>query len=249
MAIFQQHGGQEAITPLLSPYVAHHQAIPATVRLMTYSGTVVTLPYDLRVPLVKHLTLAGRTRLRSYSVGRVYSEKKLFNSHPRQGYECGFDIITPAPSLMADSELISIAYCITNEIAIAHKNVSFRLNHTSLLQACLLYCNVPVDKYDTLLATVQDLIDGKLSRFQVNSTLTGILQNSRQTPSQLLEVMMSQIQLGVSRISTHGGTIKSLLKNRNPTIASLASKGLTELEKVAECALHMGVKVGGKKCS
>lgn len=142
---------------------------------------------------------------------------------------------------MADSELLSIAYSITNAISIAHKNVSFRLNHTSLLQAILIYFSVPPDKYDILLATVQDLIEGKLSRFTVNSTLAGIMQNARS--SQLLEVMTKPIPVGVSKMTTHSSTIKTLLKNGNTEIATLASKGVAELEKVAECALHMDVKV------
>lgn len=67
------------------------------VRLMTHSGSVVTLPHDLHVPFAKHIALNGINLLRRYSVGRVYREKKLFNFHPKQSYECAFDIITPNP--------------------------------------------------------------------------------------------------------------------------------------------------------
>lgn len=63
---------------------------------MTHSGSVVTLPHDLRIPFIKHVALSGVNLIRRYSVGRVYREKKCFNFHPKQLYECAFDIITPA---------------------------------------------------------------------------------------------------------------------------------------------------------
>ena len=83
------------VTPLLSPYVRTTKN--NAVRLMTHSGSVVVLPHDLRVPFIKHVALTGINVMRRYSVGRVYREKKAFNFHPRQLYECAFDIITPTP--------------------------------------------------------------------------------------------------------------------------------------------------------
>lgn len=83
----------EVVTPLLSPYVKSTKT--TAVRLMTHSGSVIVLPHDLRVPFIKHIALNGINLLRRYSVGRVYREKKVFNFHPKQLYECAFDIITP----------------------------------------------------------------------------------------------------------------------------------------------------------
>lgn len=65
---------------------------------MTHSGSVVVLPHDLRIPFIKHVAVSGVNLLRRYSVGRVYREKKVFNFHPKQLYECAFDIITPTQS-------------------------------------------------------------------------------------------------------------------------------------------------------
>lgn len=66
---------------------------------MTHSGSVVVLPHDLRVPFIKYVALTGTNVMRRYSVGRVYREKKIFNFHPKQLYECAFDIITPSSSM------------------------------------------------------------------------------------------------------------------------------------------------------
>lgn len=83
------------VTPLLSPVT--HVLDSSAVRLMTHSGSVVMLPHDLRKPFIKHVALNGKDRVRRYSVGRVYREKKVFNFHPKQLYECAFDIVTPTP--------------------------------------------------------------------------------------------------------------------------------------------------------
>lgn len=87
----------EVVTPLLSPLVKKSSIHGSSVRLMTHSGSVVILPHDLRIPFAKHVALNGINMIRRYSVGRVYREKKVFNFHPKQLYECAFDIVTPNP--------------------------------------------------------------------------------------------------------------------------------------------------------
>lgn len=96
ISLFRMHGAIEVVTPLLSPYVKTSKA--NAVRLMTHSGSVVVLPHDLRAPFIKYVAMSGINLMRRFSVGRVYREKKVFNFHPKQLYECAFDIITPSTS-------------------------------------------------------------------------------------------------------------------------------------------------------
>lgn len=92
VSLFEKHGATEVVTPLLSPHVKSTK--PTAVRLMTHSGNVVVLPYDLRVPFIKYIASHPIKTMRRYSIGRVYREKKVFNFHPKQLYECAFDIIS-----------------------------------------------------------------------------------------------------------------------------------------------------------
>lgn len=89
------------------------------VKLMTHFGSIVCLPHDLRylygtnfiikcssyfacfrVPFARYVAWNGITLLRRYSVERVYREKKVFGFHPRELYECAFDIITPTTGMI-----------------------------------------------------------------------------------------------------------------------------------------------------
>lgn len=91
------------ITPLLSPFVTNNHT--AAERLMNQSGGVVTLPYDLRTPFAKFVvyTGIGRNLLRRYAINRVYRESKF--DHPKEFYECAFDIITPDPGKISSKNM------------------------------------------------------------------------------------------------------------------------------------------------
>lgn len=230
---------------------------------MTHSGSVVILPHDLRIPFAKHIALNGINMIRRYSVGRVYREKKVFNFHPKQLYECAFDIVTPnrgnllnsqhqqshnfwnslPGNLLVDAELISIAFEITHEIpALKQKNISFRINHTSLLRAILLFCNVPVDKYGYLFTAISDFVDGKISKFQLHSTATGIMQASKYSAVQLIDLLLVDAPLSGSRGSFSGSALRALINGRGEA-ASLAKGAIRELESVISLAQGMGVQV------
>lgn len=245
ISLFRKHGAVEVVTPLLSPFVKQsHMTHNNSVKLMTHSGSIILLPYDLRIPFVKHIALNGINMIRRYSVGRVYREKKVFNFHPKQLYECAFDIITPNPGyLLVDAELISIAYEITNEIpALKQKNITFRLNHTSLLRAILMNCMVPVDKYHLLFAAVLDHIDGKTSKFQLLSSVTTIMQTSKFSATSLIDLLLTEFPLGGPRGSINGSSLRALIKGRGEA-ASLAKGAIREMETVVSLVQGMGVSV------
>lgn len=244
VSLFCKHGAIEVVTPLLSPLVKKSSSYGSIVRLMTHSGSVVTLPHDLRIPFAKHVALNGINMIRRYSVGRVYREKKVFNFHPKQLYECAFDIVTPGRgNLLVDAEIISIAWEITNEIpALKQKNISFRINHTSLLRAILLYCNVPVDKYSCLFTAIGNFVDGKISKFQLHSTATAIMQTSKYSGVQLIDLLLVDTPLSGSRGSFSGSALRALINGRGEA-ASMAKSAIRELECVISLAQGMGVQV------
>lgn len=210
---------------------------------MTHSGSVVELPHDLRIPFIKTMALSPMDRLRRFSVGRVYREKKVFYFHPKEQYECVFDIITPHRGcLIVDAECIAMAAEIVNEFkALKAKSISFRLNHTSLLHSILLYCNVPVAKYEDVFAAVSDQIEGRGTKFHLQSTLASILP-TRSSVTQLMDLLLVEYLLGGNRASVSGSPLRTLLKSHGE-VAALAKTALKELETVVSMAQIMGVTV------
>ncbi|XP_055535172.1 eIF-2-alpha kinase GCN2 [Wyeomyia smithii] len=239
--LFRKHGAIEVVTPLLTPYT-RSTARNNSVKLLTHSGSIVSLPDDLRIPFMRHVALNGIKFIRRYSIGRVYREKKVFNFHPKQVYECAFDIITPnRGNLIVDAELIFIANDIMRELNMLdqQRNVFFRINHISLLRSILLYCNVPKDKYKELFEIILEFLDGKISKFQlvasVNSQITqlGVKIN---TPY-LCDAL--QIELPLQQVS--GTILKTLIRGKGEA-AMLAKVAIRELETVVSLAQGMGVQ-------
>ncbi|XP_062562568.1 eIF-2-alpha kinase GCN2 [Armigeres subalbatus] len=240
--LFRKHGAIEVVTPLLTPYTKSN-ARNNSVKLMTHSGSIVSLPDDLRIPFLRHVALNGIKFIRRYSIGRVYREKKVFNFHPKQVYECAFDVVTPnRGNLIVDAELLSIANEIMRELNLLDpsRNVFFRINHISLLRSILLHCNVPLDKYKELFEIVLDFFDAKISKFQlvasVSSQITqpGVKVNTAYLCDALQnEMSMSQI---------NGTLLKTLNKCRGEA-AALAKVAIRELEMVASLAQGLGVQI------
>lgn len=187
------------------------------------------------------MALSPTDRLRRFSVGRVYREKKVFYFHPKEQYECVFDIITPQRGLLiVDAECIAMAAEIANEFAaLKSKAIFFRLNHTSLLQSILLYCNVPADKYEDVFAAVLDQIEGRGTKFHLQATLSNIL-STKSSVTQLMDLLLVEHVLGGMRGSMSGTSLRSLLKSRGE-VSTLAKTALKELESVVSMAQVMGV--------
>lgn len=119
---------------------------------MTHSGSIVSLPHDLRVPFARYVARHGITLLRRYSIERVYREKKMFDSHPRELLECAFDIVTPTPNkLQPDGELLCILQEIINKFpSLNTKNYTIFLNHKKLLEGIILHCGIKDKKIEIL---------------------------------------------------------------------------------------------------
>ncbi|XP_055679382.1 eIF-2-alpha kinase GCN2 isoform X2 [Lutzomyia longipalpis] len=239
--VFKRHGAIEVITPLLTPLGKDHTYVDS-VKLMTHSGNVVYLPYDLRQPFASHVAVSGITSIRRYSIGRVYREKKVFNFHPKQLYECAFDIISQdTGNFLLDAEIISVSYEISMEFTeLREKNLSFRLNHTTLLRAILMHCNVPKEKQSNLLRAIQDFMECKITKFQLTSAINSIFATTKHNTNTLIDLLVTESPLGGPRGSINGSALRSLVKGRGEA-AALAKGAIRELESVVQLVQGMGV--------
>ena len=140
-------------------------------------------------------------------------------------------------NLMMEAELISIASEICNEISqLQDRNFTVRINHTSLLQAVLMYCGIEKEKHQDIYSILCDARDGKFSRFQVQTHLISLCltDQAMETLFKLFETESS-----VAKITS---VLKTITKRKGDA-AALAKKGLREIEIVIANAEALGVKV------
>jgi len=128
----------------------------STVNLMTQDGAIVSLPHDLRVSFARYVVYNKLTCVKRYAIQRVFRERKSNFVHPRELFECAFDIVTPNPgSLTADAELLSVVYDILADFPhLDGSQIKIKLNHTELFRAMLLNCNVTDKKTQSELITL-----------------------------------------------------------------------------------------------
>lgn len=138
---------------------------------------------------------------------------------------------------MTETELIFIIWEIFNDLPqVQERNFTVRLNHTSLLQAVLMYCGVEKDKYQDIYSILQNARDGKFSKFQVQTHLISLCltDQAMETFFNLLETESS-----VAKIAS----VLRTITRRKGDAAGLAKEGLKDIETVISNIENLGVKV------
>lgn len=76
--IFQRHGGMCLATPLLMPKSSQHCSFTeSSVKLMTRTGSIVSIPHDLRTPFARYVVWNNISHIRRYAIERVFRDKKV----------------------------------------------------------------------------------------------------------------------------------------------------------------------------
>ncbi|XP_076234696.1 eukaryotic translation initiation factor 2 alpha kinase Gcn2 [Calliopsis andreniformis] len=236
--IFQRHGGVYLGTPLLMPNSRQFCSFSdSSVKLMTRTGNIVCIPHDLRAPFARYVIWNNIPHVRRYAIERVFREKKVLGFHPREFYECAFDIISPtANNLLMETELIYIFWEIINELPLLQeRNFTIRLNHTSLLKAVLMYCGIDPEKYQDIYSILRDARDGKFSRFQVQTHLISLCLTD-----QAMETLFNLFETESTVAKIHS-VLKTITKRKGDS-ATLAKEGLKEIEVVMENIEAFGIK-------
>lgn len=97
LIFFLVKGAVSFTTPLLMPQSDVYSEVDSVVRLMTRWGGIVNVPHDLRVNFARYVAWNNILCLKRYAIQRVFREKRVYGFHPRELYECAFDIVTPNP--------------------------------------------------------------------------------------------------------------------------------------------------------
>ncbi|XP_028933853.1 eIF-2-alpha kinase GCN2 isoform X1 [Ornithorhynchus anatinus] len=236
--IFKRHGAVELPTPLLLPRNRQIYEHNEAALFMDPSGTLVMLPYDLRIPFARYVARNNISNLKRYCIERVFRPRKLDRCHPKELLECAFDVVTcTASSFLPVTEVIYTIYEIIQEFpGLQERNYNVFLNHTALLRAILLHCGVPEDKLGQVYVILNDAVTERLTRREVEAKFC----NLSLSPNSLRRLYTFIEQKGdlrdLSRTLNQVATQKS-------GVAQLVKHGVKDLEEVVGLLKKLGVKL------
>lgn len=146
---------------------------------------------------------------------------------------------------LIDAELISIGYELVHILpTLKRQNLSFRLNHTSLLNAILINHNVPSEKYTDVFVAISDFSDRRISKFQLNTTITTLLESSKHNATSLIDILLTETQLGGPRTQNYlsSSALGNLIKGHSEA-SKMARAAMEEIDKVVALTRDLGVMV------
>ncbi|XP_054261632.1 eIF-2-alpha kinase GCN2-like isoform X1 [Macrosteles quadrilineatus] len=235
--VLELHGAVSLCPPLMMPS-GLCPLPPSTVSVMTRWGGVAMLPHDLRLPFARFLAHNPTiSQFKRYSIDRVYRERRVLGHHPRELYECAFDIVTPTSGdMLAESELLAFVWQVLNEFPfLLHHNCVIRLNHTSLLRAIFLHCGIEASKHNRVCSFLEQAKEDSYNKSHVEALLSS-LGLTEHIVSALFNLLDQENTFG--RVST---TLQTAFR-RNSVSASLCKQALHQLELTISHATELGVK-------
>ena len=169
-SVFLRHGALRLRTSLLVPRTKLFEQLEFAVSVMDHSGTLVTLPFDLRIPFARYIARNGVVNMKRFDIGCVYRDKKILGAHPRELYDCVFDIVTSSSEdLVPDAEVLLTVFEIINEFpSLASQNYYIRMNHGALLGCYLTSIGVSGERQAELLAILKEIRSESDRNVQIN---------------------------------------------------------------------------------
>lgn len=159
--VFQKHGAETIDTPvfelkevLTGKYGEDSKLI---YDLKDQGGEILSLRYDLTVPLARYLAMNKISSIKRYHIAKVYrrDNPSISRGRYREFYQCDFDIAGTYDPMVPDAECVKIVSEILSELNVGEYVI--KLNHRLLLDGMFEACGVPKDKFRTICSTVDKL--------------------------------------------------------------------------------------------
>ncbi|KAK6635786.1 hypothetical protein RUM44_001040 [Polyplax serrata] len=234
-SILRKHGAIYFSTPLLLPQSKDQKSIEPKVKLITHSGSIVNLPYDLRILFARYAAVKGFTRLRRYVVEKIFKEKKVHGLHPKEQYECAFDLVTPACYVEnAELEVLSVIQEVINGFkSLKNRNCIIRLNHAHLLKAILIHFNSE-KWYSDVFKILSSAKDNKYFKSKLGTLLQAL---GFQSATPLINLFLKE-----DSVEAIKKDLFSLINKRGPTLDKL-NVAFQKLQSIIHGAERLDIKV------
>ncbi|KAG4067138.1 hypothetical protein HA402_000129 [Bradysia odoriphaga] len=161
IAVFKKHGAETIDTPvfelkdvLTGKYGEDSKLI---YDLKDQGGEILSLRYDLTVPLARYLAMSKIQSIKRYHIAKVYrrDNPSMTKGRYREFYQCDFDIAGNFDPMLPDAECVKVVSEILKSLDIG--DYVMKLNHRQLLDGMFEACGVPADKFRTICSSVDKL--------------------------------------------------------------------------------------------
>lgn len=161
IAVFKKHGAETIDTPvfelkevLTGKYGEDSKLI---YDLKDQGGEILSMRYDLTVPLARYLAMGKVTNIKRYHIAKVYRRDNpaMTRGRYREFYQCDFDIAGSYDAMLPDAECVKVVSDILKALDIG--DFAIKLNHRKLLDGMFEACGVPSDKFRTICSAVDKL--------------------------------------------------------------------------------------------
>ncbi|XP_045763859.1 histidine--tRNA ligase, cytoplasmic isoform X1 [Maniola jurtina] len=161
ITVFKKHGAECIDTPvfelkevLTGKYGEDSKLI---YDLKDQGGEILSLRYDLTVPLARYLAMNKINTLKRYHIAKVYRRDNpaMTRGRYREFYQCDFDIAGQYDPMVPDAECLLVVTEIMDALDIG--KYVLKVNHRRLLDGMFEACGVPADKFRSTCSTVDKL--------------------------------------------------------------------------------------------
>lgn len=174
-AIFRRHGAVERTdSPALFPY---HSCYPSAdvVQVLSSTGKVMQLPYDLILPNAMLLARHSRPERKTFAFGNVYRVDRS-RDQPKIFGEANFDIVSGNSLNLALREAEALK--VIDEILDTFPNLTsvqmcYHINHAQLLDAILRFCDIEASRWPAVKETISKLHTSEWTWAKVRHELRG----------------------------------------------------------------------------
>lgn len=144
VAVFKAHGGLWVPTSFYVPKDSFYEDRDNLVSLMARRGELVSAQYELRYPFARFVARNEIKFMRRYCIDRVQRASKVSGVHPKEFYECAFDIVCSKRELSEScARVMLVAYDIIKQIIQKRiQDVYIRIGHMDLVRYVLTHCGI-----------------------------------------------------------------------------------------------------------
>ncbi len=221
--VFEKYGFNPLQTPILeryetlsAKYAGGNEILKETFKLKDQGERDLGLRYDLTVPLSRYIAMNPNLKMpfKRYEIGEVFRDGPLKLGRYREFTQCDVDVIGSS-NMLADAECLAIASEVFSKL-----NFKFiiRVNNRKILDAILEAYNIPENKRETVILSID-----KLEKIEISGVKKELQEKGFKNLDKLLNLIFTNDL----------NDIKKVIKNQ---------EGINEVNEVLKYTKLLNVK-------